>query len=54
MTYKNGDEFSGEFKDSYRFMGIMNYKDSKEVYKGEFNQNGEYHGSGKLFDSEGD
>jgi hypothetical protein len=40
MTYLNGDEFSGEFKDSHKFMGVMKFKNSPMVYKGEFNELG--------------
>ena len=52
--YKNGDEFSGEFKDGRRFMGVMTYKGRQEIYQGEFNEEGKYHGSGKLTNDDGD
>jgi hypothetical protein len=38
MMYKNGDEFSGEFKDSRRYMGVMTFKQSGDIYRGEFNE----------------
>ena len=53
MTYLNGDEFSGEFKDSHKFMGVMKFKNSSMVYKGEFNELGQFHGSGKLLADDG-
>jgi len=38
FTYSNGDEFSGEFKNSRKFMGVMSYKESGDIYRGEFNE----------------
>jgi hypothetical protein len=46
-SYKNGDEFSGEFKDGKKYMGVMTMKESGDVYKGEFNEDGLFHGAGK-------
>ncbi len=40
MQFKNGDEFSGEFKDSTHYMGVMTFKDTGAIYKGEFNEIG--------------
>ena len=54
QTYLNGDQFSGEFRDSARYMGVMKYKGSSQVYKGEFNADGQYHGSGSLLNEAGD
>ena len=54
MMYKNGDEFSGEFKDSRRYMGVMTFKQTGDVYRGEFNEKGLFHGGGDLKSAEGD
>ena len=54
MQFKNGDEFSGEFKNSSHFMGVMTFKASGAIYKGEFNENGQFHGSGQLTNGDGD
>lgn len=35
-------------------MGVMTYKGRKEIYQGEFNEEGKYHGSGKLENDDGD
>jgi hypothetical protein len=52
--YKNGDEFGGEFKNGKRYMGVMTYKGSNEIYQGEFNDQGLYHGSGRHTNNDGD
>lgn len=35
-------------------MGVMNYKESGDIYRGEFNEQGLFHGSGDLQSAEGD
>ncbi len=54
ITYKNGDEFSGDFKNSRRFCGVMRFANSSEIYQGEFNEFGQFHGYAKHTTSDGD
>jgi hypothetical protein len=54
LTFQNGDEFSGEFLNGKRYMGVMTFANSIESYKGEFNAEGQFHGSGKHTNEEGD
>lgn len=35
-------------------MGVMTFKSTKDVYKGEFNEEGLFHGGGNLTSAEGD
>lgn len=54
LKYKNGDEFGGEFKNGRKFMGVMTFAHTKDVYRGEFNEEGLFHGGGDLTTEEGD
>ena len=51
---KNGDSFYGEFLNDKIYMGVYDSKEKKETYKGEFNQQGQYHGSGAIVLENGD
>lgn len=35
-------------------MGVMTFKSTGAVYKGEFNEAGQFHGSGQLTNGDGD
>lgn len=54
MTYASGDVFSGDFLNGRRYIGQMTYKNSGDIYNGEFNDLGLMNGNGKLTYSNGD
>lgn len=54
LKFANGDYFYGEFQNNHMLLGIFKQKARGESYKGEFNEKGQYHGSGAIVYQNGD